>query len=152
MKTLLVLAMHGVPPNDFPRREIAEFFELHGRVEMSPAALGLEARRRYEELEGKIRSWPRTPANDPYHAASLDLARELRNETGFEVLVGFNEFCSPDVGEALSLAVQQGASRIVVLTAMLTRGGGHAQKTADEAPSAGHRSPPPERIRGSMMP
>jgi hypothetical protein len=33
MKTIVVLAMHGAPPNGFPKRELAEWFGLHGRME-----------------------------------------------------------------------------------------------------------------------
>lgn len=29
MKTVVVLAMHGMPPVDFPTEELAEFFKLH---------------------------------------------------------------------------------------------------------------------------
>ena len=33
MSSIVILAMHGAPPNDFPAREMAEFFALHGRLE-----------------------------------------------------------------------------------------------------------------------
>jgi sirohydrochlorin cobaltochelatase len=133
MKTIIVLAMHGVPPNDFPRREMAEFFELHGRMEMSPAGIAPDARHRYRELERRVRRWPRTSENDPYHAAALELGQALRKETGFGVVVGFNEFCAPDVGEAIGLAAEQSAGRIVVLTTMMTRGGEHAEREIAQA-------------------
>jgi hypothetical protein len=32
---------------------------------------------RYAVLDARLRAWPRTPANDPFHAASLDLAARL---------------------------------------------------------------------------
>jgi len=133
MKTIIVLAMHGVPPNDFPRREMGEFFELHGRAEMSPGALGQALESRYKELEEKVKRWPRTTQNDPYHAASLELARALQGECGLDVAVGFNEFCSPDVDEALARAVADGAGRIIVLTTMMTRGGEHAEREIAQA-------------------
>jgi sirohydrochlorin cobaltochelatase len=133
MKAVIVLAVHGVPPNDFPRQEMREFFELHGRVEMSPGALGPALESRYKELEDKVKRWPRTPRNDPYHAASHDLARALQTEIGLEVAVGFNEFCSPDVDETLARAVADGAGRIIVLTTMMTRGGEHAEREIAQA-------------------
>jgi sirohydrochlorin cobaltochelatase len=133
MKTIIVLAMHGVPPNDFPRREMGEFFELHGRAEMSPGALGQALESRYKELEEMVKRWPRTTRNDPYHAASLELARALQGECGLDVAVGFNEFCSPDVDEALARAVADGAGRIIVLTTMMTRGGEHAEREIAQA-------------------
>jgi sirohydrochlorin cobaltochelatase len=135
MKTVVVLAMHGVPPNDFPRQEMREFFELHGRMEMSPASLRPASRSRYQELEAKIKHWPRTAQNDPYHTASHELARALQTEIGLEVTVGFNEFCSPDVDEALEQTVGNGAGRIIVLTTMMTRGGEHAEREIAQAVS-----------------
>ena len=97
MKSMIVLAMHGVPANDFPRDELREFFELHSRIETSsgPRDPALEAR--HKELEARVMSWPRTPQNDPYHAASYELARALQAAGGLEVIVGFNEFCAPGV-------------------------------------------------------
>ncbi len=128
MKTIIVLAMHGAPANDFPRRELGEFFELHGRMETSPAPHDPAMIRRHGELDGMVKRWPRTPRTDPYHAASLELAGALENETGLSVIVGFNEFCAPDLDEALDRAAGDGAERILVLTAMLTRGGEHAER------------------------
>lgn len=133
MKTVIVLAMHGVPPNDFPHPELREFFELHGRLEMAPEASALALRRRYEELEEKIRRWPRTPANDPYHAASYELADAVRRETGLDVAVGFNEFCAPRLDEAMEKALKDGADRLVVVSTMLTRGGEHAEREIAQA-------------------
>ena len=36
MKTILILTMHGMPPKDFSRREIGEYFSLHMLMENSP--------------------------------------------------------------------------------------------------------------------
>ena len=36
MKSVVVLAMHGLLPSDFPCAELAEFISLHGRLEASP--------------------------------------------------------------------------------------------------------------------
>ena len=33
MNTIIVLAMHGVPPSDFPRAELIELFGLQARLE-----------------------------------------------------------------------------------------------------------------------
>jgi hypothetical protein len=35
MKTVIVLAMHGAPPNDFPKPELMELFGLHTHLEHS---------------------------------------------------------------------------------------------------------------------
>lgn len=128
MKTLILLAMHGAPPNDFPPREAAEFFSLHMRLEhAAPGAEREQLQRRRDELDAKMRAWPRTAQNDPFWAGSQDLAAHLREATGREVIVGFNEFCAPTLDNAFDLAVAQGAERIVVVTPMMTRGGEHSE-------------------------
>lgn len=126
MKTLLLLAMHGAPPNDFPPHEMAEMLGLHARLERTagPERAALESR--YAPLEAKMRAWPRTAQNDPFHAASCELAAQLAEVSGLETLVGFNEFCAPDLDEALHQAAVR-AGRIVVVTPMMTRGGEHAE-------------------------
>ena len=62
MKTAVVLVMHGVPPKDFPRREISELMGLHARLEnphMPPGEREALAER-FGELDQKVRSWPRS--------------------------------------------------------------------------------------------
>jgi sirohydrochlorin cobaltochelatase len=127
MKTTIVLAVHGSPPKDFPRRELGEFFGLHGRLENASGAQQEQLQQRHDELEARMRAWPRTAENDPFHAASYEIAQNLARVVGLEVLVGFNEFCAPSLDEALDMAVAEGAQRIVVTTPMMTRGGGHAE-------------------------
>jgi sirohydrochlorin cobaltochelatase len=128
MKTVIVLAMHGAPPRDFPSAEMAEFFGLHARVEAGVQGVTPAQSRRCHELESRLLAWPRTPANDPFHAASLDLAARLGRETGLEVVVGFNEFCGPSMDQVLAAAAAGGAGRVIVVTTMLTRGGEHAER------------------------
>jgi len=127
METILVLAMHGSPPNDFPRQELGEFFGLHGGLEHGVGPRRQEMERRHDELHAKMRAWPRTAQNDPFWAASVELAQELAEVTGLEVLVGFGEFCGPGLDEALDQAAAK-SDRIVVVTPMMTRGGEHAEQ------------------------
>ncbi len=124
---VVVLAMHGVPPSDFPRQELEEFFALHARFEHAAAAASA-GHERYEELETRMRYWPRTDENDPYHAASLELAGALSRAADCEVLVGFNEFCAPDLAEALDRAVAAEAASVLVVTPMMTSGGEHSER------------------------
>lgn len=35
MRSVIVLAMHGAPPRDLPRDELAEFINLHLRIEQA---------------------------------------------------------------------------------------------------------------------
>lgn len=126
MKAVIVLAMHGAPAADFPRPELAEFFSLHARISHSEGHLQEPLQRRYKELEKKVRDWPRTEKNDPFSAGSMELADNLRQQTGLEVIIGFNEFCAPTLDEAFDRAAATGAAKIVVVTPMLTRGGEHS--------------------------
>ncbi len=128
MRVNIVLAMHGSPPRDFPRDELAEFFRLHAQVESGTAEGGepAGAAARHAELHTKMRTWPRSKANDPYFVASYDLGERLAQITGHGVIVGFNEFCSPSVDEVLA----EGAARadtVIVVTTMTTRGGEHSE-------------------------
>lgn len=128
MKTYLILAMHGSPPKDFPPRELGEFFAIHARVETAPRSVDPSTRARYEELDQKMRAWKRTPENDPFYAGSLALAGKLAETSGLETRLAFNEFCDPPLDEAIRQAVAEGASRIVVVTPMMTAGGEHAER------------------------
>lgn len=83
--------------------------------------------------------WPRDEANDPFFAASHQLADALQQSTGLDVIVGFNEFCSPDLGEALDQAVAQGGQRVLVVTPMMTPGGEHAEIDIPAAIDAARR-------------
>jgi sirohydrochlorin cobaltochelatase len=122
----IILATHGIPPRDFPDEEKAEFFRLHSMAD-SGNPLTEHRRERYKALEVEMRNWPRTAQNDPFHRASHELATEMEKQSGKKVICGFNEFCAPDVSQAIRHAVGQGAKKIVVITPMLTRGGAHAE-------------------------
>ena len=108
MSIRVVLAMHGAPPNDFPKREMGEFFGLRSRLGHGADS---EALRRHDELEAKMRQWPRTAQNDPYYTASQALALRLAEATGHDVTVGFNEFCAPTMEEALMAPRNRGQAR-----------------------------------------
>jgi sirohydrochlorin cobaltochelatase len=133
MKTVIVLAMHGAPPRDFPRQEMGEFFALHSRMDHAAGPERAPLQQRYAELEKTMRSWPRTAQNDRFWAASHELASHLSQATGHKVLVGFNEFCAPDLDEALDQAVARSAEQVIVVTPMMTRGGEHAEVDIPEA-------------------
>ena len=127
-KTVIVLAMHGAPPNDFPRDQIMELFGLHSRLEYidGPERAALEER--YNELDARVRAWPRNPTNDPFYTGSLELANHLEQASAHEVFLGFNEFCAPSLDEALDQAIEANAKKVFVVTPMMTRGGEHSEK------------------------
>ncbi len=128
MKAVILLAMHGAPPRDFPKDKLAEFFGLHFRLEPMAGPARAPIEKRFRELDREMRDWPRTVNNDPFFAASMELARLLGEMAGKEVLVGFNEFCRPDLDEAFAAAVAGGAGHIIVVTPMMTPGGEHAEQ------------------------
>jgi sirohydrochlorin cobaltochelatase len=119
--------MHGAPPNDFPEHDMAELFGLQARLKGATGAERVALERRRLELDAKMRAWPRTPQNDPFYAGSQELAAHIRRATGCEVIVGFNEFCSPSLEEALNQAIAREAEKVIVITPMMTRGGEHSE-------------------------
>lgn len=126
MKLIIVLAMHGAMPNDFPDSEKAELFRLDAQIEGASGEKQAELEYRYAELNAKMRNWPRTSKNDPFYAGSMELASHLSKVTGLEVIIGFNQFCAPDLDEALDIAIARGAEKVIVVTPMMTRGGEHS--------------------------
>lgn len=135
LRTVIVLAMHGSPPLDFPRGELAEFFGLHMRLEL--ASVPEEQRdvlsERHDYLGRKMAEWPRSETNDPFYAASMMLASDLGRAAGCDVFTGFNEFCAPSLDEALERACTSGAVCVVVVTPMMTGGGEHSERDIPEA-------------------
>ena len=127
MDTVIVLVMHGAPPRDFPKAELGEFFGLASRIKQvnGPERTVMEAR--HAELEAKMRAWPRTAQNDPFHAASREMADSLQQATGSQVIVAFGEFCAPRMNEAMDQAAALSPRRVVVITPMMTRGGEHSE-------------------------
>jgi sirohydrochlorin cobaltochelatase len=104
MKRVILLAMHGAPPNDFPPAETTELFNLHFQLEHMPKGIRPDLEARYSQLDAKMRAWPRGESNDPFFRGSQELAAHLQQESGEEVIVGFNEFCAPTLEEAFAQA------------------------------------------------
>ncbi len=138
---IIVLAVHGMPPKDFPDGEKMEFLRLHSQ-RSRPGALSAEQTKRHDELDAKMRAWPRTLANDAFHAASYRIAEELKKSSGAEVLVAFNEFCAPAVPDVLDNAASFHQGEVVVITPMLTQGGTHAELEIPEEIQAARRRHP----------
>jgi sirohydrochlorin cobaltochelatase len=137
VKTVIVLVMHGSPPRDFPRQESGEFFGLAQRLRQTSGPERTALERRHAELDAKMRAWPRTAENDPFHAASKQMAEQVGQVTGARVIVGFGEFCAPTMDEALDQAAELAPERVVVITPMMTRGGEHSEV---EIPAAVRRA------------
>ena len=127
MNQIIVLAMHGQSPSDFPKAEKMEFFRLHSELNHLTGEKRVESKKKYDAIEIKMREWPRTKENDLYYFASYELAEALAQASGNKVIVGFNEFCAPDSNQAIDLAAKLSPARICVITPMMTRGGGHSE-------------------------
>ncbi len=132
-KIVIVLAMHGGPPNDFPKREMAEFFGLRAQLQKTDGVGTESLKQRHAELDSKIRKWPRTVSNDPFQVGSQQLAGHLNRLTGYEVVVGYDEFCAPSLDDALDQAIAQSPEKVIVVTPMMTPGGKHSEVDIPEA-------------------
>ena len=130
------MAMHGMPAKDFPEDEVVELVKLHRIIEKAGDQTPADMRTRFAQLDDKVRNWERTPENDPFWAASRELAKELQTATGFEVVVGFNEFCAPNLDEALDIAASNGTRTVIIVTPMMTPGGDHSEEDIPEAITA----------------
>ena len=128
MKTILILTMHGMPPKISRAARSTSILACTCSWKTVRSAWMEQQRQRYAQLNEKVRSYPRTAANDPFYFNSQEMAKRLASETGLETLVCFNEFCDPSMADAARAAVEHGAQRIIVLTPMMTRGGDHAEE------------------------
>jgi sirohydrochlorin cobaltochelatase len=127
---VVVLVGHGAVPADAPRRLVVELKRLEGERRASGEP---EAGPRERELDRELREWPRTPANDPYRQGLESIATALAPLVApSRLTVAYNEFCAPSVEEAFDEAVAAGATRVTLLTTMVTPGGSHAE---DEIPA-----------------
>lgn len=123
-KVSLVIAGHGGAPKDYPR--LKEFFALHDK--------GGEE---FEKLEDEVTHWPRTEENDAYWAGFMRIVDTVKESGKFHsVHAAFNEMCAPTIPEALEAARKTDPDTIVLITTMLTPGGGHSEKDIPAAVEA----------------
>ncbi|MDW8103694.1 MAG: CbiX/SirB N-terminal domain-containing protein [Armatimonadota bacterium] len=132
--TTIVLVGHGAPARDFPRDKIQRMIQLDRQIHLAGGEEKASADlvQEFRALEQECRQHPRTPENDPYDAAVKAVAKELEKLSGYRVIVSHNEFCGLDVPEAIEEAVRSGAKRVIVLSMMMTQGGGHSERDIPE--------------------
>lgn len=120
----VILVGHGGLPKDCPREIIQQFKQLERERKTS----GKPASPQEQELESRIRKWPRTPENDPYKAGLEQLAKRLeRLLEGAYLVLAYNEFCAPTVEDAVADLAARGIIHITVVPTMLTPGGSHSE-------------------------
>lgn len=102
MKKAVVLIGHGGVPKDFPPEKIG--------------------------LDHEIRSWPRTPENDPFYFGMRAIAAKLALKLpDTKLVLAFNEFCAPSIEQAVEMLITEGFDEIKLLTTMFTPGGVHSE-------------------------
>jgi sirohydrochlorin cobaltochelatase len=125
----IVLVGHGGVPSDCPRELVTQLKALEGRRRASGAPASVEE----QVLDQRIRSWPRTPATDPYRAGLERVAERMRARLGsVRLVLAYNEFCAPTVADAVAELASAGRRHIVVLPSMLTPGGVHSEREIPE--------------------
>ena len=144
MKTIVVLAAHGAPATDCPKRKIGMLMALESMQGLT-LRLGF-LRARQKALDSEIRTWKRTADNDPYKKGVDALAERIAAHTGYTVIAGYNEFCNPTIGRAIDEAVAQGAAQVIVATTMTTRGGEHSEIEIREIVDEAQKRHPGVRI------
>ncbi len=138
MKVVVILVTHGMPPKDFPKKDLVEYFNLHMQRELITKSVDPESSHVHDLVDAKIRAWPRNPNNDPDKFAAEELAKNLADTLGLDVLTAYNEFCSPSLEECFEEAAKQEARKVIVTTNMLTKGGQHAEIDIPAAIQAAH--------------
>ena len=139
----MVLVGHGAPPKGFPDDKVAEYIRLEKRVRAGDKS----AEKRLEEIEKELMEWPRTKENDPYWFYLNELAETLKREGGYkEVIPAFNEFCPPNVEQAIERALKLKPDIIVVVPTMMVKGGEHSEVEIKESVEKARESYPDIRI------
>jgi sirohydrochlorin cobaltochelatase len=123
-KTAVILVGHGAVPKDFPRDQVTRLKALEGRRQTTGEAATLEE----IDLDHRVRSWPRTPATDPYQTGFETLAASLSPLLpGVLFKLAYLEFCNPTLEETVDEVVAAGATTVLVAPSMLTPGGVHSE-------------------------
>ncbi len=120
----VILVGHGGIPKDCPQELVTRLKRLEAQRRAAKQPRSQEE----IELDGKIRSWPRTAETEPYQAGLESVAARLRTQLGDGLFaVAYNEFCAPTLEESVKSLIQQGATHITVTTTMFTPGGSHSE-------------------------
>lgn len=140
----VVLVGHGGVPRDYPRARVTRLKQL----EAARRGTGAPPTAEEQAIERELRTWPRTPATDPYQAGLEALAAALRPLLApARLVVAYNEFCAPTLEEAVEGLVGAGIGEIAVVPTMLTPGGIHSEVEIPAAVAALQARHPDVRLR-----
>ncbi|MZG30915.1 MAG: hypothetical protein F3741_08935 [Nitrospinae bacterium] len=125
----VLLVGHGGLPKDIPQEIVENFMRVHKQRVRSGNAITAQEK----ELDSTIRKWKRTPESDPYQAGLESLASHMQPLLSDYILkVAYNEFCHPTIEAAVDELVEQGITKIILVTTMITRGGSHSETEIPE--------------------
>ena len=120
----VILIGHGAVASGTPKPMVGEL----KRLEAERQARDQAPSPREAELDKLVRGWPRTPETDPYKHGVERIAEALAPKLGGrKLVVAYNEFCAPSVEDAIESLVEDGFTRISLISTMFTRGGIHAE-------------------------
>ncbi len=140
----IVLVGHGGVPKDCPHDLVRKLKQLEAQRRATSKPMSPEE----QDLDQKIRRWPRTPQNDPYKEGLESLAEQLRPLlNGDRLSIAYNEFCSPTLEEAVEELIAEGMKEITVVSSMFTAGGSHAEIEIPETVNKLKRAHPNATIR-----
>ena len=125
----VVLVGHGGLPSDCPQDVVSRL----KRLEMDRRRRGVPASEEENELDRKVRDWPRTPESDPYKVGLEKLATHLADKMpDTKIVAAYNEFCAPSIEDAVDNLVASGVKSISLISSMFTPGGSHSDKEIPE--------------------
>ena len=120
----IILVGHGGLPSDFPSELVAKLM----RLEKERRRTKLEPSSEEIEIDRTLRHWPRTVESDPYKAGLEQLLSYLSPLfDGMMVKLAYNEFCAPNLTEAIEAMIAEGVKHITVASTMFTPGGSHSE-------------------------
>lgn len=129
LKTAIVLVGHGGLPSDIPSELVENFMKIH----KARLKTGSDITKQEIELDKAIRRWKRTPENDPYKTGLENLASEMANHLdSYYIKTAYNEFCYPDIEDAISELANENYTKVILITTMITRGGSHSEREIPE--------------------
>lgn len=124
MKKAVILIGHGGVPKDFPSEKVGRLRMLEAQRQRAGTLISAEE----QALDSEMRTWPRTPENDPFYFGIRAIAARLEPKlANVRLVTAYHEFCAPSIEQAVEMLVVEGFDNIKLLTTMFTPGGVHSE-------------------------